>query len=83
MKVTEKSSTSDKNEVCLSRNCKNKKLKSQRGNKKLKSQRGNIDKYNKLLAKAEDLGVIAIEFDHDFSYNKRIKILKKIIERQK
>ena len=74
MKVTEKSSTSDKNEVCLSRNCKN---------KKLKSQRENIDKYNKLLAKAEDLGVIAIEFDHDFSYNKRIKILKKIIERQK
>ena len=52
-------------------------------NKKLKSQRENIDKYNKLLAKAEDLGVIAIEFDHDFSYNKRIKILKKIIERQK
>ncbi|MBP3615318.1 MAG: hypothetical protein IJ473_01325 [Alphaproteobacteria bacterium] len=74
MKVTEKSSTSDKNEVCLYRNYKN---------KKLKSQRENIDKYNKLLAKAEDLGVIAIEFDHDFSYNKRIKILKKIIERQK
>ena len=74
MKVTEKSSTSDKNEVCLSRNCKN---------KKLKSQRGNIDKYNKLLAKAEDLGVIAIEFDHDFSYNKRIKILKKKKKRQK
>ena len=51
MKVTEKSSTSDKNEVCLYRNYKN---------KKLKSQRENIDKYNKLLAKAEDLGVIAI-----------------------
>ena len=51
--------------------------------KKQKSQRVNMIKYNRLLAEAENLGVSSINFDKDYSYNKRIKILLKIIEREK
>ena len=51
--------------------------------KKPKSQRVNMMKYNRLLAEAENLGIVSIEFDKNFSYDKRIKILLKIIERQK
>ncbi len=51
--------------------------------KKRKSQRVNMMKYNRLLAEAENLGVSSINFDKEYSYNKRIKILLKIIEREK
>ena len=50
--------------------------------RKLKSQRINIEKYNKLLAKAEDLGIVSIEFDKDYSYAKKNKILRDILEKE-
>lgn len=51
--------------------------------KKLKSQRGNISKYHSLLLEAERHGIISIKFDENFSYQKRIQILKKITEMTK
>ncbi len=80
MRVIEKISTSEKKKE--KKPYKKKPYKNSKG-KKLKSQRANIDKYNTLLAKAEDLGVTCIEFDKDFSYKQKIKIVKEIIKREK
>ena len=53
------------------------------GHKKAKSQRANISKYNALIIETKKLGVISIEFDHNFSYERKIKILEEIIKLQK
>ena len=47
---------------------------------KNKPQRKHLNKYNELLAKAEDLGVVSIEFTSICSYEKRNKILRQIIQ---
>ncbi len=47
--------------------------------KKKRSQRVYMMKYNSLLAEADSLGIISIEFDENFSYARRIKILKEIL----
>ena len=47
--------------------------------KRLKSQRANINEYEKLIEKAEKLGIENITFDKDFPFSQRNKILKNII----
>ncbi len=74
MQIIEKDPTSNKKDSYSYKNYKG---------KKLKSHRKSMAIYNKLLEQVEDLGVISIEFDKDFSYKKKIKILQEIIERQK
>ncbi|MCR5506540.1 MAG: hypothetical protein K6F04_01690 [bacterium] len=67
MKIIEKENVSYKN----------------RNGRKKKSQRVNVAKYNKLLAELENLGVVSIAFDKNYSYKRRIQILEEIIKRQK
>ena len=54
-----------------------------RNGRKKKSQRVNMAKYNKLLAELENLGVVSIAFDKNYSYERRIQILEEIVKRQK
>ncbi|MBR1544582.1 MAG: hypothetical protein IJ638_01400 [Alphaproteobacteria bacterium] len=54
-----------------------------RNGKKKKSQRVNMTRYNVLLAELESLGVVSVTFDKNFSYEKRIRILKEILSQQK